>query len=166
MIWWLLTCGTRGITGLPHWLYRLCCRWSCFAVLGDGGHLSRYFAGGRYRRVILPLVAYLVVVGLDLRYAQAYRQALLNEYFLGGRSMGGIVARDDALPPPILAPVVWRSRRDTQIRSGGLGLAGDDQLSLGILGKNSLIGASFVPSRLTICYSRVTKTACWCGWQA
>jgi len=43
--------------------------------------------------VILPLVAYLLVVfGLSV-YAMRQRKTgtFLNEYFLGGRSMGGVV---------------------------------------------------------------------------
>lgn len=37
-------------------------------------------------------------------------------------------------------------------------------LSLGILGKKFAIWrVAIMPSRLTICYSLVTKAACWCG---
>ena len=53
--------------------------------------------------VIIPLIAYLVVVfGLSL-YAMRKRASgsFLNEYFLGSRSMGGFVL---AMTPPISAP--------------------------------------------------------------
>jgi sodium/pantothenate symporter len=90
--------STLGFTGLPHWFEMACLLTPlvfivlCWAMvkfiyrdisLEDDVQLE----------VILPLVAYLLVVfGLSV-YAMRKRVTgtFLNEYFLGSRSMGGVV---------------------------------------------------------------------------
>lgn len=124
--------------------------------------------------VILPLVAYLIVVfGVSI-YAMRKRTAgtFLNEYFLGSRSMGGIVLAMTLTATYISASSFIGGPGAAYKYGLGWVLLAMIQLpavwlSLGILGKKFAIWrVAIMPSRLTICYSRVTKAACWCGWQA
>lgn len=80
--------------------------------------------------VILPLVAYLVVVfGISV-YAMRKRSTgtFLNEYFLGSRSMGGIVLAM-TLTATYIGASSFIGGRELLINTAGLGIAGDDSAS-------------------------------------
>lgn len=91
--------------------------------------------------VILPLVAYLLVVfGLSV-YAMRKRVTgtFLNEYFLGSRSMGGVVLAMTLTATYISASsFIGGPGRRLQIRTG-MGAAGDDPVACRL----ALIGDSW-----------------------
>lgn len=124
--------------------------------------------------VILPLVAYLLVVfGLSV-YAMRKRSTgtFLNEYFLGSRSMGGVV----------LAMTLTATYISASSFIGGPGAAykyglGWVLLAMiscppfgflwGFLVRNSRFWrAVIMPLPSTICCLPATRVACLCGWQA
>lgn len=80
--------------------------------------------------VILPLVAYLVVVfGISV-YAMRKRSTgtFLNEYFLGSRSMGGIVLAM-TLTATYISASSFIGGLELLINTAGLGIASDDSAS-------------------------------------
>lgn len=80
--------------------------------------------------VILPLVAYLVVVfGISV-YAMRKRSTgtFLNEYFLGSRSMGGIVLAM-TLTATYISASSFIGGHGTLTNTAGLGITGDDSAS-------------------------------------
>lgn len=84
--------------------------------------------------VILPLVAYLVVVfGISV-YAMRKRSTgtFLNEYFLGSRSMGGIVLAMTLTATYISASSFIGGPGAAYKYGFGLGIAGDDSASCGL----------------------------------
>lgn len=81
--------------------------------------------------VILPLVAYLVVVfGISV-YAMRKRSTgtFLNEYFLGSRSMGGIVLAMTLTATYISASSFIGGHGAAYKYGFGLGIASDDSAS-------------------------------------
>lgn len=83
--------------------------------------------------VILPLVAYLVVVfGISV-YAMRKRSTgtFLNEYFLGSRSMGGIVLAM-TLTATYISASSFIGGPELLINTAWLGIAGDDSASCGL----------------------------------
>ena len=92
--------------------------------------------------VILPLVAYLVVVfGISV-YAMRKRSTgtFLNEYFLGSRSMGGIVLAM-TLTATYISASSFIGGPELLINTARLGIAGDDPASC------SLAFCSVFPAR-------------------
>lgn len=121
--------------------------------------------------VILPLVAYLLLVfGLSV-YAYTRRQSgnFLSEYFLGNRSMGGFVLAMTLTATYISASSFIGGPGAAYKYGLGWVLLAMIQLpavwlSLGVLGKSLPFwrGAT-MPSPLTICCSPAIRAVCWCG---
>lgn len=121
--------------------------------------------------VIIPLIAYLVVVfGLSL-YAMRKRASgsFLNEYFLGSRSMGGFVLAMTLTATYISASSFIGGPGAAYKYGLGWVLLAMIQLpaiwlSLGVLGKNSLsLRVAIMPSLSMTCCLRATRAACWSG---
>ncbi|STV03669.1 sodium/panthothenate symporter [Klebsiella pneumoniae subsp. pneumoniae] len=124
--------------------------------------------------VIIPLIAYLVVVfGLSL-YAMRKRASgsFLNEYFLGSRSMGGFVLAMTLTATYISASSFIGGPGAAYKYGLGWVLLAMIQLpaiwlSLACWGKNSpSLRVAIMLSPSMTCCLRAIRVACWSGWPA
>ncbi|VEB02887.1 sodium/panthothenate symporter [Klebsiella pneumoniae] len=168
-----------GFTGLPHWFEMACLLVPLLFILLCWAMVKLISAIFLWRtmmqfEVIIPLIAYLVVVfGLSL-YAMRKRASgsFLNEYFLGSRSMGGFVLAMTLTATYISASSFIGGPGAAYKYGLGWVLLAMIQLpaiwlSLGVLGKNSpSLRVAIMLSPSMTCCLRAIRVACWSGWPA